>query len=259
MSENAPTSPFISVSGLRKSFGAHEVLKGLDFQIAEGETTVVLGGSGAGKSVLLKHLNGLLHPDRGSVEVEGVDIASLSERALGDVRRRIGIVFQGGALFDSMTVGENVAFPLIEAGLRNVDSLRVKVSQALETVGLSGEEEKLPASLSGGMRKRAALARAIVARPKCLLYDEPTAELDPLLARTIIRLIRRLKEEFSLTSVVVTHDLEAMRAVADRVLFLKDGKVRFAGTPAELKDCGDPFVFEFLDAGGGRPPSESGR
>jgi len=247
--EKDPTSaPFVRVQGLRKQFGDRQILRGVDLEIPRGITTVILGGSGAGKSVLLKHFNGLLHPDSGTVTVGGVDISGLSDRKLGDVRRRIGILFQDGALFDSMSVGANVAFPLYEAGERDKVTIAGKVAGALEKVGLAGEEEREPSKLSGGMRKRVALARAIVIRPECLLYDEPTTGLDPILSSTISELIQQLQEEFSLTSVVVTHDLAVMRAVADRVIFLNGGRVIFSGTPEQLKKSDDEAITRFLNA-----------
>lgn len=240
---------FITVRNLRKRFGKQRVLNGVDLEIPTGETTVILGSSGTGKSVLLKHFNGLLRPDSGTVTAGGVEIGELTERKLGDVRRRIGILFQDGALFDSMRVGENVAFPLWESGERDKKVIAEKVADALEKVGLAGEEKKRPSKLSGGMRKRVALARAIVVRPECLLYDEPTTGLDPLLSATISELIQRMKSEFSLTSVVVTHDLSVMRAVADRVVFLKEGKVIFHGTVEELEKSKEESISRFLNAG----------
>lgn len=248
MKNDPPSAPFVRVQGLRKQFGDHQILRGVDLEILTGITTVILGGSGAGKSVLLKHFNGLLHPDSGTVTVGGVDISGLSDRKLGGVRRRVGILFQDGALFDSMSVGENVAFPLNEVGERDKARIARRVAEALEKVGLAGEEEKEPSKLSGGMRKRVALARAIVIRPECLLYDEPTTGLDPVLSGTISDLIRQLKTEFSLTSVVVTHDLAVMRAVADRVIFLRSGRVVFSGTPEQLEKSDDEAIIQFLNA-----------
>jgi len=244
-------TPFFEVTGLRKRLGGREVLRGVSFEVPAGRTTVILGGSGVGKSVLLKHLDGLLRPDAGSVRVEGEAIEGLSERALTPVRRRVGILFQHGALFDSMTVGENVAFPLREAGERDEGAIGEAVAGALERVGLAGEEGKMPAELSGGMRRRAALARAMVGHPRCLLCDEPTSGLDPILSRTIASLIRNLTEEERMTSVTVTHDLEVMRSIADRVVFLGREGVLFAGAPAELEATQEPAIREFLDASGG--------
>lgn len=248
MSHHDSSNPFIEVRNLRKRFGKQRVLTGVDLDIPVGETTVILGSSGAGKSVLLKHFNGLLRPDSGTISVGGTPIAALTERKLSDVRRRIGILFQDGALFDSMTVGENVAFPLHEAGERDSKLITEKVSDALEKVGLTGEEKKKPSKLSGGMRKRVALARAIVVKPECLLYDEPTTGLDPVLSATIAELIQRMKTEFSLTSVVVTHDLSVLRTVADRVIFLDDGRVIFSGTLPDLEESDNETIAKFLNA-----------
>jgi len=242
--------PFFEVDDLRQSFSGHEVLRGVSLSVPAGKTTVILGGSGAGKSVLLKHLNGLLQPASGRVKVEGVDIGLLSERELIPIRRKIGVLFQDGALFDSMNVGDNVAFPLREAGERIERVIRDRVGEVLDLVGLKGQERKMPAALSGGMRKRVALARALAGRPQCLLYDEPTAGLDPILSENITRLIARMQEEFPLTSLIVTHNLGAMRFVADQVIFLKDGEVHFAGTPRGLDSSPDEAIREFIGADG---------
>ncbi len=240
--------PYFEVSDLRQTLAGQEVLRGVSFSVPRGRTTVVLGGSGAGKSVLLKHLNGLLKPVSGSVKVEGVDLGPLSERALRPIRRRIGVLFQDGALFDSMDVGENVAFPLRESGEKDEAALAARVEEVLSLVGLGGQQGKMPDALSGGMRKRVSLARAIAPRPDALLYDEPTAGLDPILSESITQLIHRLKEELHLTSVMVTHNLGAMRFVADQVVFLKHGVVRYAGSVAGLDRSEDEAVREFLRA-----------
>ncbi|MBP9226434.1 MAG: ATP-binding cassette domain-containing protein, partial [Verrucomicrobiales bacterium] len=185
MSALTPQIPFFEVQDLHQTFGSQTILRGVSFSVPRGGTTVILGGSGAGKSVLLKHLNGLHHPRSGIVRVEGTDISTLSERALTPIRRKIGVLFQDGALFDSMNVGENVAFPLREAGEKNEETLGARVAHVLELVGLQGQEQKMPDVLSGGMRKRVSLARAIAGNPDCLLYDEPTAGLDPILSANI--------------------------------------------------------------------------
>lgn len=244
----SPQAPFFEVRNLRQILGGHEILRGISFSVPPGKTTVVLGGSGAGKSVLLKHLNGLMRPLSGSIEVKGQEISGLSERALIPIRRTIGVLFQDGALFDSMTIGENIAFPQREAGERNEATIRQRVTEVLALVGLSGQDKKMPASLSGGMRKRASLARAIAVKPECLLYDEPTAGLDPVLSENITRLIATMKEDLQVTSVVVTHNLGAMRFLADQVIFLKDGEVHFAGSPAELDLSQDGSIREFIKA-----------
>ncbi len=251
---------FFEVTNLRQTLGGHEVLRDVSFTVPAGQTTVVLGGSGAGKSVLLKHLNGLMRPLSGSIKVKGREISGLSEQALTPIRRSIGVLFQDGALFDSMTIGENIAFPQRESGERNEVAIRQRVAEVLALVGLSGQEEKMPASLSGGMRKRVSLARAIAVQPECLLYDEPTAGLDPLLSESITRLISTMKEDLHVTSVVVTHNLGTMRLVADQVIFLKDGEVHFAGPPAELDRSSDSCIREFINADAmGREGMDSSR
>jgi phospholipid/cholesterol/gamma-HCH transport system ATP-binding protein len=241
-------APYFEVSNLRRGFGDHEVLRGVSFSVPRGLTTVILGGSGAGKSVLLKHLNGLLRPASGTVRVLGREIDPLSERELAPIRRRIGVLFQDGALFDSLDVGENVAFPLRERGERDESRIAARVAEVLGMVGLSGQERKMPDALSGGMRKRASLARALAPEPECLLCDEPTAGLDPILSESITKLLRRLQEELRLTSVIVTHNLGAMRYAADQVVFLRDGAVRYVGPVAGFESCPDEAVREFIAA-----------
>lgn len=244
-----PTSdPFISLRSLSKAFGPKQVLRGLFLDVRRGETLVILGGSGSGKSVLLKHINGLLRPEAGRVIVDGVDITSRSEAELVDVRRRVGILFQGGALFDSMTVGDNVAYGLREHTSLPETEIAERVRVTLGMVDLPGTEPLMPAELSGGMRKRAALARAIILEPAALLYDEPTTGLDPVLAQRIDLLIRRLQARLQLTSVVVTHDLHSAFTVGDRFAFLHDGIIRFVGTRDELQRTTDSMVAEFLKA-----------
>jgi phospholipid/cholesterol/gamma-HCH transport system ATP-binding protein len=248
MTDQRAESSFISIRDLHKAFGPKRVLRGLSLDVCPGETLVILGGSGSGKSVLLKHINGLLRPDAGHIVVDGHDITALSEEALLAVRRRVGILFQGGALFDSMTVGDNVAFGLRTQTTLPPAEVAARVRATLEMVDLPGTERLLPAELSGGMRKRAALARAIVLEPAALLYDEPTTGLDPVLAQRIDALIRRLQERLHLTSVVVTHDLHSAFTVGDRFAFLDDGRIRFVGTRAALEGADDPRVAEFLRA-----------
>lgn len=250
MSELTYHGPFFEIEALRQTLDGNDVLRGVSFSVPRGKTTVILGGSGAGKSVLLKHLNGLMRPLSGTVKVKGVGIGMMTERALTPIRRQIGVLFQDGALFDSMTVGENVAFPLREAGARDETLIARRVDEVLDLVGLKGQDRKMPDVLSGGMRKRVSLARAIAGKPECLLYDEPTAGLDPILSESITRLIAKLKDEFHLTSVVVTHNLGAMRFVADQVIFLKQGEVYFAGSPAALDASDDAAIREFINADG---------
>ncbi len=249
MTAEMESSSYFELDEVRTRLGSREILRGISLEIPEGRTTVVLGGSGAGKSVLLKHLNGLIQPDQGAVKVKGEDLAEISRSRLQEIRRKIGLLFQGGALFDSLTVEENVAFPLEEEGTLSRTEVEERVCFVLESVGLDGERRKMPEVLSGGMRKRVGLARALATYPQCLLCDEPTAGLDPVLAETVCRLIRSLTQEQQLTSVVVTHDLGAMRSMADRVVFLQGGLIRFSGSPDELGSCGDRAVQAFLESG----------
>ncbi len=238
---------FIEVTDLHKRLGNQEVLRGVDLNIRRGECLVVLGQSGEGKSVFLKHLIGLINPDSGSIRVDGEEIVGLSERRMSPVRKKLGILFQDGALFDSMTVAENVAFPLKERGVREIDLLLEKARAALEVVGLESHMEKMPINISGGMRKRVALARAIVTEPRCILYDEPTAGLDPIVADSIDHLIRRLQRKFQATSIVVTHDMKSMFHIADRVAYLREGRIYFLGTPDELRASTDPAIRNFVE------------
>lgn len=237
----------IEVRGLRQAFGGQEILRGVDLDIPRGKTLVLLGQSGGGKSVFLRHLIGLLKPISGSIRVEGEEIAGLDERELEPVRRKIGMLFQDGALFDSMTVSENISFPLRERGVRDEKVISRKVGEALELVALSGQESKMPANLSGGMRKRAALARVIISEPSCILYDEPTAGLDPIVSDTINRLIRRLQSHLHVTSIVVTHDMISTNHIADRVALLRSGKIHFEGTLGELHGSKDPVIRDFIE------------
>jgi phospholipid/cholesterol/gamma-HCH transport system ATP-binding protein len=236
----------IEVQDLHKQLGSQAVLRGVDLAVRRGETCVVLGRSGCGKSVLLKHLIGLFRPTRGMVFIEGEEISQLPERKLLEVRRKVGMLFQSAALFDSMTVEQNIAFPLREQGIRDSKTLRERVHEALEMVDLAGAEKKLPEKLSGGMRKRVGLARTIVGRPRCILYDEPTTGLDPITTDSINHLIRRLQKRLTVTSVVVTHDMKTAFHCADSVVFLHEGKVYFQGSVAELQASDDPVIADFI-------------
>ncbi len=244
----------ISVRQLTKTLGAQAVLCGIDLEVATGETCVILGRSGSGKSVLLKHLIGLFQPTSGEVWVEGEEITHLPERQLGGIRKRVGMLFQSGALFDSMNVGENLAFPLREAGVKNEREIRERVVEALEMVDLAGEEKKMPEKLSGGMRKRVGLARTIVGRPECILYDEPTTGLDPIASDSINHLIRRLQKRLRVTSVVVTHDMKTAFTTADRIAFLHEGRIYFHGTVNALRAAQDAVITDFIE---GRSGDES--
>lgn len=236
----------IAVRAVAKKIGQQEILRGVDLEVGTGETLAIIGRSGGGKSVLLKHLVGLMEPDRGEIWIQGQNIIGMNERQLGAIREKVGILFQSGALFDSMTVADNIAFPLREAGERDASLLRSKVAEMLEVMEMEGQEAKMPESLSGGMKKRVGLARAIIRRPSCVLYDEPTSGLDPVVADSINRLIRRLQQRFGMTSVVVTHDMKSAFDVADRVAYLHEGRMYFHGTPDEIQQSNDPLIQDFL-------------
>ena len=236
----------IVVRLLAKRIGQQDILRGVNLEVPTGGTLAIIGRSGGGKSVLVKHLVGLMEPNSGEIWIQGQNIIGMTERQLGGIRKKVGILFQGGALFDSMTVAENIAFPLREAGERDSNVLREKVGQMLEVMEMEGQEEKMPESLSGGMKKRVGLARAIIRRPSCVLYDEPTAGLDPVVADSINRLIRRLQERFGMTSLVVTHDMKSAFDVADRIAYLHDGRIYFHGTPSELQQSTDQLIQDFL-------------
>ena len=236
----------IQIQDLHKSFDGAEVLRGVDFEIHDGETLVIIGRSGGGKSVLLKHLCGLLRPDAGRVIVDGVDIDPLSESELTPIRKKFGVLFQGGALFDSMPGFENVAFPLREERKLEEPEITRRVEQALKDVDLLKAKDKKPAELSGGMRKRAALARACVANPKYILYDEPTTGLDPVLADHINDLVLQTRDQLHVTSLAVTHDMTSAYKIADRIAMLHDGRIHAVGTPKEIQATTDPIVRQFI-------------
>ena len=237
----------IQLRGVSKRLGEKKVLEGLDLEIPTGLTTVILGRSGTGKSVLLKHIIGLMHPDEGHIEIDGEDIAHLNEAELNHVRHRFGMLFQGAALFDSLTVGENIALPMREH-LRLPDAeVQRRVTEKLSWVGLQDVEDMKPASLSGGMKKRVGLARAIAIDPAYILYDEPTTGLDPIMSDVINNLIRSLQKRMGVTSVVVTHDLHSAWKVGDRLALLHEGRVQFTGTPAEAEATSDLLMRQFIE------------
>jgi phospholipid/cholesterol/gamma-HCH transport system ATP-binding protein len=245
--------PLIEVQDVYKSFGGFSVLKGVNLQIAEGTTTVILGASGSGKTVLMKHIMGLFRPDHGQVIVDGQNISVMSRQELAVFRQRMGMVFQSSALFDSMTVGDNVAFPLREhnPGLSEPEILE-KVKEKLAVVDLHDVEEKYPAELSGGMRKRVGLARAIVRDPKIVLYDEPTTGLDPLTTESVDEMIIHARERLSVTSVVISHDVGSAFHIADRIAMINEGRIVEEGTPAEVRNTKEPFTRHFLATWFGR-------
>jgi phospholipid/cholesterol/gamma-HCH transport system ATP-binding protein len=237
----------IQVSDIYKRFGPQEVLKGTCLTIQDGEAVVIIGRSGGGKSILLKHLIGLLLPDKGHVYVNGQDLATLGERDLLKVRRRFGMLFQMAALFDSLNVFENVSFVLRREGKYSDKEIRRQVAEALEMVDLPGIEHKMPAELSGGMRKRVGLARAIVYRPEIILYDEPTTGLDPIAATVIDDLIRRVWRQLKVTSIAVTHDMKSARSISDRVLMLNEGRIYAEGPTAQILSSQDPLIYNFVN------------
>ena len=235
----------IELRDLHKSFGSQRVLRGVNLDIQNGETMVVLGRSGTGKSVLLKLIIGLMRPDRGSIVVDGQDVNTLNYTELGELRKRIGMLFQMAALFDSMTVAENVGLGLREQGRVSNEQIARIVAEKLALVGLSGIEAKKPAELSGGMRKRVGLARAIAMNPDYILYDEPTTGLDPITARQINILIRDIQAKLQVTSIVVTHDLHSAYYVGDRLCLLHEGRIYFNGTPEDMQSSEDLVVRQF--------------
>jgi phospholipid/cholesterol/gamma-HCH transport system ATP-binding protein len=237
----------IEIKGLSKSFGAHKVLDNLNLDIEKGTTCVIIGRSGCGKSVLLKHIVRILLPDKGKIYVDGKDIDTLNEKELDALRLRVGLVFQGGALFDSMTVGENVGFGLIEHSKISRKGLLEKVEEALCMVNLCGIANLMPSELSGGMKKRVALARAICIKPDIILYDEPTTGVDPITADSINELIRSLHDQLKVTSIVVTHDMKSAYKVADRIAMLYQGKIIAEGTPEEIQNTDHAVVHQFVN------------
>jgi phospholipid/cholesterol/gamma-HCH transport system ATP-binding protein len=234
------------IRGLTKRYGTKAVLDGLDFEIHRAECLVILGRSGSGKSVTLRQLNGLETPDAGSVVFDGTDLTGLEERELFPLRRRIGMLFQSGALFDSMNVFENVAFPLREHSRLAAREIRERVDHKLSLVRLKDVDGKMPSDLSGGMRKRVALARSLALDPEMMLFDEPTTGLDPITSATIGKLMNSIQKELGVTSAVVTHDIALARRVGDRIALLADGKFRFIGDWQEAERCDDPALCDFL-------------
>jgi len=240
----------IKLVGVEKTLGGQPVLRGVDLDIPAGKLTTIIGGSGGGKSVLLKHVIGLMQPDRGEVWVDGIEISRLKGRALNDVRKKFAMLFQGAALFDSLTVFENVAFPLREK-LRLAETEVVRrVEEKLEQVGLSGMGHKFPAELSGGMKKRVGLARALVMEPEIILFDEPTTGLDPLMANTIHDLIVGMHRTFGFTAVMVSHEIPEIFLISDWVAMLKDGKIAAMAPSADFQKSTDPAIREFISVGG---------
>ncbi len=237
----------IDISGISKNFDSHKVLDELSLKINTGETCVVIGRSGCGKSVLLKHIIGILKPDKGKIFIDGKETTGLNEKELNDLRMKIGMVFQGGALFDSLTVAENVGFSFIEHERLSRKELLERAEEALCLVDLCGIGNLMPSELSGGMKKRVALARAICINPKIILYDEPTTGVDPITADSINELIKSLHDKLKVTSVVVTHDMKSAYKVGDRIAMLYQGKIIAEGTSEEIQNTGHPVVHQFIN------------
>lgn len=241
---------YIKVENLTQSFGSQDVLKGVNFDVYRGELLVLIGGSGAGKSVILKHIAGLMDPIKGSVLVNGELMSNVSEKEKRPLRAQMGFMFQQGALFDSMNVFENVAFPLTEKGMGRRE-IETRVQDALDSLGLSTHGDKMPANLSGGMIKRVAVARAMVTEPECLLYDEPTAGLDPIVTDSVSYMMRRICVQQGITTIVVSHDMESVMNIADRIIYLREGQIYWQGTPQEMIDSEDPTIQNFLNGSSG--------
>ena len=237
----------IDLKDLFKSFNSHKVLDGINLAIEKGTTVVVIGRSGCGKSVMLKHIMGILQPDKGQVLVNGRDLGELNEKEINGIRMKMGMVFQGGALFDSLTVGENVGFGLIEHADITHKELFERIEESLYMVGLCGIANLMPSELSGGMKKRVALARALCMKPDIILYDEPTTGVDPITADSINDLIKSLHDKIKVTSIVVTHDMKSAYKVADKIAMLYQGKIIFQGSPKEVQETDHPIVHQFIN------------
>lgn len=239
----------IEIKNLRKSFGEKQVLRGVNLDIDKGKTTVIIGASGCGKSVLLKHIIGLMRPDEGQILIDGADITKMNEKEIYTVRKKFGFLFQSAALFDSMTVGENIAIGLSENTELPKSKINEIVNEKLKLVNLPGTENLMPSELSGGMRKRVGLARALATNPEYILYDEPTTGLDPITSETIDELMDTVarNKDLSVTSIIVTHDIFTVYEIGDYVAMMHNGIVHFQGTPSELRTTSDPIVREFLE------------
>ena len=238
---------FIELRDVHKRFGKQEILCGINLTLKHGETLCLIGPSGEGKTVTMKHIIGLIRPDSGDVFVAGMHVNKLKEREMAPIRQKVSMLFQGAALFDRMTVEENVAFPLIESGVRDKAEVKRRVLEALEAVDLAEHLEKYPPALSGGMRKRTGIARAIICRSECILYDEPNSGLDPIGSDIIDQMILRMQKRYGVTSIIVTHDMRSIFKIANRVAMLYCGKMHFLGTPDELRASPDPIVQDFIN------------
>ncbi len=242
------TDAIVEVVGVRKRFGEKEILKGVDLDVPRGRITTIIGGSGSGKSVLVKHIIGLLKPDEGEVRFEGQDICRLGARALASVRRNFGMLFQHSALFDSMTVEDNIAFPLVEHTSLSGRKIRDIVREKLEVLGMAGIERQFPSELSGGMRKRVGLARAIVLSPKVIIYDEPTTGLDPIMTQNVDQMIKEAEKKFNVTSVVISHDMASTFRISDHIAVIHEGRIVEHGSGDEILRSSNDYVRRFLAA-----------
>lgn len=254
MNTPAKKEPLIHVRDLVVRYGERTVLNGVSFDVYRGETFVILGGSGCGKSTLLRNLVGLMRPHSGTIIIKGQDFTAMNDERRIDMRKKMGMCFQGSALLNSMTVGDNVALPLREHTRLNESTIEIMTKIKLELVGLGGFEDYLPSELSGGMKKRAGLARAMAMDPEVIFYDEPSAGLDPIVAVGLDELIRKMQTTFNLTSIVVTHEMASVNLIADRICILKDGCIVQIGTPEEIRRSAHPFVQQFLQ----RRPDDEG-
>ncbi len=237
----------IKIRNLFKKFGNQEVLKGVNLDIPKGKITVIIGRSGGGKSVLLKHIIGLIKPDSGEIYVDGINIAKEKENTLNEIRKRFGMLFQEGALFDSMTIEENVAFPLVEHTKMSIEDIKRRTQEVLSLVGLTGAEKKYPSEISGGMRKRAGLARAIISNPDIILFDEPTSGLDPIMAAHIDNLIVNIQKKLNVTCIIISHDIQSTFRIAHKIAMLYDGVIIAEGAPDYMKSLDNPYLKQFIE------------
>ncbi|MFC5455368.1 ABC transporter ATP-binding protein [Prosthecobacter fluviatilis] len=246
-SANGSQHAFIELKNVCKRFGSQQVLLNINLTLQHGETLCIIGPSGEGKTVTLKHIIGLIKPDSGEIYVDGVHVNRLKEREMAPIRKKVSMLFQGAALFDNLTVEQNVAFPLLEHGVRDRAEIDSRVRAALQAVDLDEHRHKFPTALSGGMRKRTGIARAIIDHSECILYDEPNSGLDPIGSDIIDQMILRMQRRYNITSIIVTHDMRSVFKIANRVAMLYRGEIRFLGTPQELRDSPDQVVQDFIN------------
>jgi len=244
---NGSAQAFIELKSISKRFGSQQVLKNISLTLQHGETLCIIGPSGEGKTVMLKHIIGLIKPDSGEIYVDGMHVNRLKEREMAPIRKKVSMLFQGAALFDNLTVEQNVAFPLLEHGVRDRKEIDRRVREALQAVDLDEHRTKFPTALSGGMRKRTGIARAIIDHSECILYDEPNSGLDPIGSDVIDQMILRMQRRYSVTSIIVTHDMRSIFKIANRVAMLYRGEIRFLGTPEELRKTDDQIVQDFVN------------